>query len=160
MRPLRTDRNVISNVAQEMLPGVLAWLREDATEADHIKGQLVAALEDGDFDAYKAAKYLDDTCCWEVDSRLLDILDSAFGKAVRHHDLLVAAWVTDQKINPAFEIGSKVKFKRGSATNVGEVTHIDRRLATYTVYCVTLGHVREGLGTHGCIVAFEDAEPE
>lgn len=38
----------------------------------------------------------------------------------------------------------------------GQVTQVDATRAKYVVFCASLGHVREGVGSHGTYVNFED----
>lgn len=58
---------------------------------------------------------------------------------------------------PTFKLGDRVRFEHhGRQRPVdGEVTKIDAARAKYVVYCASLGHVREGVGSHGIFVDFE-----
>jgi hypothetical protein len=53
---------------------------------------------------------------------------------------------------------ANVDWKKGPERTAGEITEIDTGRGHYTVCCPSLGHVKEGLGTHGFIFPFEKVE--
>ena len=92
------------------------------------------------------------------DAALVEILDEA--SSYKHSALSVACvkWVADEGLQP-IPIETKVisTSPREKAYGVGIVTenHKDGRA---TVYYASKGHVREGIGTHGLILPWEELE--
>ena len=109
---------------------------------------------------YKIAQNLDDFCGVSP-----DVEHAWFIKKEIHEDL-VREWVKKYNILPGKKVGDLVPIKcngneiieTGLAEVSGEIVSIDTELATYLVCCESLGHVKEGVGTHGLIVNYEDVD--
>ena len=166
-RPNRYDLAVRQVAAEKAWPEFRAWLiANDATEAEadtdreDVLPELADALEWSE-SGYDVAQHLEHKG-WDADDglvdaarRLIDALDVA-------HDAAVKAWVTATKPAQRFAVGDAVQFThsgRPGRPTTGEVTRIDAARAKYVVFCASLGHVREGVGSHGTLVNFEDARP-
>lgn len=165
-RPSHYDERIDLEVAGALLPKVLRWLKargeDEPTEEDRqdILEQLANACRFHD-DGYEVAKQLDDRHMWESDSELVDLLDEVAFARIRAHEKAVEAWVQQHGVAPKYSVGQRVAFKRqrwDKEKVTGEVTAVREKTAQYLVFCESLGHVREGCGTHGTYVAFEDAE--
>lgn len=76
------------------------------------------------------------------------------------HYEVVESWVVRNGLKPEFKVGDRVKVPHRAKSEpvVGDVYEIDAKRAQYRVYVESLGHVREGNGTHGLIIGFEDAK--
>ena len=126
--------------------------------------ELVCCLTDainsaGCANGYEIAKELDrqGVCC--PDSQVVEMLDSADVIETLLLDDVVKKWVAWENITPKLHIGSTAKVEyRGKGKVVGEITRIDHERATYTVFIESLGHVREGVGTHGICLPYEECE--
>lgn len=161
-RPNRMSDEVLAEVANKLMPRVESWLQLDKEDEEYQQqlkeyaGDLLKALEVSS-DGYKMASYLDERHGWDVDAELVDILDSADLYSAERK--AVIAWVKDNDIRPHFEVGKEVtvKLSRDDSEHRGEIVSIGED-GTYTVMIPALGHVREGLGTHGNIFAWEAVE--
>jgi hypothetical protein len=107
------------------------------------------------WDAYALAKEME-RAGYAPDENLVDILEGVAGLAFEAQRLLAAEWVRTLNIKPAFHLGQTVSFQRRQHTYLGEITNINLREATYTIFVESEGHVREGTGCHGWILNFED----
>lgn len=93
---------------------------------------------------------------WSIDDDLLEELLEADHRLLIAHQEVIAEWVLDRKIKPLRDVGAAVTVTYRGKPLAGEITRIDPKHATYSVYCPDLGHVRAGAGTHGIVVPFED----
>lgn len=155
-RPGPNDEAVDALLAERMLGRVLDWLRQSGEkdpDGDEVREELEEVME-LETDGYQIARNLDNKG-WDVDADLVAILDSAQSKRYFIANELVAKWVTDNNILPPLAVGAIVGFKQERNTYAGEITKIDAKHATYTVFCGELGHVREGNGTYGVILPYE-----
>lgn len=159
-RPNRMSDEVLAEVANRLMPRVLQWLQmgQDNPEATDIAKDIVAVLEVSS-DGYKMAKELEDGHGWDdADSDLVDILEGAdyYGTL----QTALKAWVKDNNLKPKYEVGEVVtvrKVSREGDEHRGEIISIGDD-GTYTVMIPTLGHVRQGVGTHGIYFTWEDVE--
>jgi hypothetical protein len=104
---------------------------------------------------YDLARSLD-LSGWMIDDEILEELGNADMCRIDAHRELVARWVEARHIRPQRDVGAAVSVsQRGQPSQHGEVVAVDLVQASYTVFCPGLGHVREGLGTHGIIVPYE-----
>ncbi len=165
-RPNRHDLVVRQAAAEKAWPTFRAWLiANDATEIEADEDRATALRELADAlewneDGYDVAQHLERQG-WDADDglvdaarRLVDALDVA-------HDAAVKSWVEATGQRPTFKLGDHVRFEhpgRQRPVN-GEVTKIDAARAKYVVFCASLGHVRQGVGSHGIYINFEDARP-
>lgn len=160
-RPTLYDNEVLSAAVDSIFSRLVDWLQEnpDSEEAENIKEQVIEAADrDLNLDGYRVSKSLEERFCWEPNSDLVSILDDLSFGAHSALSRQVAAWVTKENITAQCKIGDLVTFKRFGKEVRGEVVRIDELQATYTVYCESEGHVREGTGIHGTIVPFEDVQ--
>jgi hypothetical protein len=158
-RPNSQSAEVLAMVANDLMPHILQWGKwdENDREAQEVAAQLLEVLGGRD-DGYKMAKTLEDRHYWDSDAELVDILEGAdFHSANR---TAVMAWITDNGVKANFEAGRQVEVKtspRESLLRKGEIAKIYED-GNYCVMVPELGHVREGLGTHGLIFSWEDVE--
>jgi hypothetical protein len=165
-RPSRYSDEINHQVVEAIYPKVLKWLQESgddtaASDAEGIKKDLFRAIDSaiGD-DSYQIMKVLDDRCYWEVDATLQEVLERVSFLRFTIYEEIVAKWVEANGIVPFFVQGAPVEFTRARETVVGEILSIDFRHGTYAVNCPSLGHVKEGLGTHATILPFEEVRPQ
>jgi len=167
-RPSHWDDRINREVAEAVMPRVLAWLKsqgDDLPEGERalVLEQLTHAYDLHD-DGYEVAKVLDDRYMWEVDSELVDILGSVLGTRYRAYDKLVGEWVQQHGVAPKYSVGQRVAFRRpyGARDRVtGEVTAVREKTGQYLVFCEAMGHVREDdgkCGARGVYLDFEDVE--
>lgn len=171
-RPSLYGQEVTSLVAADIFPKVLEWLKgfdskdpafSDEEEMAHLRKQVQDAVEDGMYDSYQTAKYLDNLG-WAVNSELVELFEEASWSAYRHHEKLVAEWVAKNSIKPELAVGDRATFRAQLREYEGEVIEISDKTAQYTIFCEALGHVRRGLESrqgisrYGCIIPFEDTK--
>jgi hypothetical protein len=155
-RPSRYDAEVIEAAINDIIPAIEEWASgEDVSDAAEI---LRKAIPYDGTDSYRLAKAFD-RAGWDVDSGLLDALESADVAVYSACDAAVRKWIAREGIGPRIGVGAPVVFPSGADHGThGEIIGIDRERGTYTVFAESLGHVRVGLGTHGRIFTWEALE--
>ena len=162
-RPMRSDDFVIKKAAELMLPDFLEWLGEDAQDTEYELKTLIEVFDRAfDFDGYEMAKLLDEKH-YGSNTELVDVMSNAYRKVDEAHRNAVSEWIRAYNIQPQLAVGDVVPCSRkvhGQPAQElsGEITAIDTKQAKYTIFVASLGHVKEGLGTHGFVVPFEDIE--
>jgi hypothetical protein len=155
-RPTQRSEEVIKAAVASALPTFLRWAiePEDGKESGNISKDLCEVLRYGN-DGYEMATSLERRS-WSPDSELVELLDGLLHtRSVATHKA-VAEWVTRNNIQPALKVGDKLVWKGDQA----EIAKIYTEDARYTLFIAVKGHVREGVGTHGIVVTFEDVEKE
>lgn len=151
-RPTYGSAEIMAMVANGLMPQIIQWGGFKESDMQEVSEQLINVLRSFG-DGYEMAKALDDRYSWDSDSELVDILEGAdFHSATR---TAVLAWIIDNDIKAKFEVGRQVQIKpspRDSAMKAGEIVDICED-GNYCVMIPELGHVREGLGTHGMLFA-------
>lgn len=112
------------------------------------------------FDGYRIARELEQSHHWECDMAIVEELDTASAVVSQLVRNLTAEWVEKNAIRPKLRVGEATSVETYDNSNRrgrfdGEVLVIDEKHATYTIMIPALGHVREGQGTHGIIVPYE-----
>lgn len=151
-RPSIRDQEIIKSVARELAVEIL----KDQCNEDAVSSLVSVLQRNPGGDGYQLAKYLDDDHGWDVDVDTVEILDSAYSSLHVAARKLTAEWVERNAIKPKRKIGDIVGIVQRGINYTGEIVKIDEPQATYTVMSAQCGHVREGLGTHGFIVNYED----
>ncbi len=154
-RPARGTPEIRTAVAKNLLPRVLEWMgKEVAADCDQeeLLEDLTKALQ-GDEDGYQMARQLED---YEPDAKLVEILDDAHYLVTEEYTKVIRTWVaehTDELPRP--KLYDIVTHPGRGGDHPGVVTHIydDGRAC---VCFVGLGHVREGSGTRGFILPWEE----
>lgn len=162
-RPDEFHDLVVRRVVEEVLQEVMDWqgstgeFNDDEDAAEEVRKDLLEAISYGD-DGYGICRDLDSSG-WSPDSELVDILDNLEWHAVTR--AAVKRWVLDNQVAPRLAVGAPVKVYdhhfEGKPTSSseplreGEVVRVDLDGGTYTVFVPSLGHVREGVGSHGRI---------
>lgn len=155
LRPSRSAEEILMAVAKKLMPDLMRWGRFEEDEAPEIAEQLLKALK-WERDGYKLAKHLEDHCSWDGDAELVDLLEGADFYGC-HRDA-IKAWIRDNAIAPAFEVGKQVTVKlRGDGDLTGTIRDTTDD-GMYTVMIPAKGHVESGLGTHGLLFTWEDVE--
>jgi len=117
-------------------------------------------------DGYQIARALDTYCFWDIDAGMVEVLSEFAHDRWHCRDEAVQAWVIEHNVTPKLGVGSKLMLparrlvgpKGGDTLVECEIVQIDPTLATYLLFSEAAGHVREGVGTHGVSIAFEDVE--
>jgi len=147
-RPKLNDDAVIALVSNELSTDVADWVgsQENLKEIRH---DLTRALKFSSLDGYDLAKRLD---YYDPDTELVNILDDADSMMYSAYNIICRKWVSDNGlVGP--EIGTIVDCILKNIK--GEVVN-NYDYGQSSVFCESLGHVREGLGTHGVVVNWED----
>ena len=154
-RPNYSSPEVLMMVVDRLMPQVMAWGKFKEEEAPDIAEQVMKALRRDD--GYQRAKYLEDRFSWDSDSDLVEVMecDDFYGAT----KTAIKAWISDNAIVPAFEVGRQVSVKK--ARDIEMLTGTIRSLTDDGMYCVMIpseGHVASGPGTHGFLFTWEAVE--
>lgn len=161
-RPSRHDAAIVKAAAEALAPRVEKWMASDGDEfgCGEVAEQIAEIIGTHDHDGYRLAKRLHDRFGYEPDSELVEILEDASFKITEANHFATLRWMADWNIQPRLSIGDSVcrvpcaSDPSGGIAKIASIT----KTAEYVLYCPWLGHVESGMGTHGIIVAFEDAE--
>ena len=161
-RPTLSDPRVREETISRILPAVISWLAEVGDEPktpegkDDLKKELLKAFGYHSLvDGYHLAKNLERQSCWDPDSDLVDILESAASYEWDSLQAIVKDWVTESGITPAHKIGDQLTVKftgfgRGyrlddhGEPHTGTITRVIEYDGRYQVNFPTLGHVSAG----------------
>lgn len=159
-RPKYIFGSYVAETAKKLLPQVIEWLGDDFDKDEpYLLTQLERCLDrEREWDGYKLTKALD----WDGDRDLVEIMDAAGSYRNEAHRAAVKRWVCDYDIKPAFHAGDHVEIEHERERISGEIVSVDLELATYTVHCSSLGHIKpnsDSTGTIGFIVSFESVQP-
>jgi hypothetical protein len=152
---------VRSAAARSLAPAIAAWINDMSyKQGTPIYEELVAEIAQvaDATDGYAAARKLENNKGWCPDSELVELLDGLPYAVSRACDRLTALWVSTFGVTVPFVLDDTVTLVRsgwGDDEVTGTVVGIDPKYANVTVCCPSLGHVKEGQGTHGIIVAVE-----
>lgn len=165
IRIKRPDFNSINfgEAYKEMAEEILEWMNDDNVELEDIISDLKECFSPQGIkmsDGYELAKELDRDCGYDVNTELVNILDGFSHKLYMECQKFEKKWVIDCNITPKHSIGDKVHISRKGKIYEGEISAINNEVAEYTICVPELGHVREGVGTHGAIEHFENIEED
>lgn len=157
-RPSNRSDEILTCAAQQLLTEL--GDKEIPPEDSRAVEQLVKAMKYcSSLDGYEICRELERSHYWSPDSQMVDVFDGAFSAVHQVHRAKVADWVASNGIRAQKAIGDQVEVLYRGQTHLGEIVKISAETAEYTVMIPALGHVREGLGTHGTIFKFEDIHP-
>jgi hypothetical protein len=173
-RPSREDPEVLKSAAEKLAVKVEKWEDEEdggqkstdeaenATEHETLVKALIDAMRYGHDDGYELSEKLNTSLYINPDAQLVEILDDASHFKYNAYSVVLKKWVADNNIVCPFKLGDKViyykkeyRFQTGEPLD-GEITSIHADTATCTVFVESEGHVKQGVGSHGYIVAYED----
>ena len=135
----------------------MRWCNDNYSSETEVCKDLLDALEGAlDFDGYEIAKRLESRY-WETDRELVDILDEAWDFAEEAYKEVIRDWRRAYQVKPKYKIGDHVAVRAGNPPSIrdGEIEAVNEVRAQYCVYIPSLGHVREGVGTHGIMMDWE-----
>jgi hypothetical protein len=170
IKPIRVARPTsdsvdITSVYVEMAELINDWDGEKMNQEDfeEFVGDLKRTFSVFDLfheDGYKIARSLEKEMHFDPDSILVGEMDMISHKCRECVRREVEKWIIDCEITPKYEIGNEVKATVRNVEYIGEIAAINLKDATYTIFIQELGHVREGVGTHGTIKKFEEIEED
>jgi hypothetical protein len=152
-RPAKNTGEMIEAAVEMIFPSVWDWLKS-AGDSDfsneeqvNIKKDLRKAIDGcwGDYDGYRIARRLDDSCMWECDAQLVDILDSFWSYIDKVHDVAVQNWVKECGIIPQHSIGDDIEIKIFGKEYSGTIVGVNPLSAKYTVNVPSMGHKKFSL---------------
>jgi len=135
---------------------VFRGLRDNTCTVTDVEGDLCKVLGRSS-DGYELAKALDNLG-YSPDAELVEILDETGFLRLNICSRLEEQWVKVSGLTgPA--VGSKVRFKNVDDRKdyEGEVTE-NKAAGTSLVFCQALGHAREGMGTRGLHINWENLQ--
>lgn len=154
-RPKVSSPAIVRAAADALLPAIAEWNGSpfDDEDADAVRGLLRGMVYS---DAYDMAREFE-RAGWDANAALVDALDGWDFALHCAHQTAVREWVAAYAVRPRFMVGAVVNVPR--ETNMtGEIASVDEQRGEYTVRIDALGHVRNGIGTHGRIFAWEEVE--
>jgi hypothetical protein len=170
IKPIRVARPAsdsvdITSVYFEMAELINDWQSEvmNQDEFEEFVGDLKNKFSPFDLfhkDGYQIARILEKDMWYEPDVHLVDDMDSIPHKCRECVRREVEKWVIDCEITPKYEVGNEVRVTVRNVEYIGEIAAVNSKDATYTIFIQELGHVREGVGTHGTIKKFEEIEED
>ena len=157
-RPKRTDDDVIAQAAERLADELMRWADATENRAGYVEDAKKVIEKCTYHNSYELAKDLEFKG-YTPDTELVEILEGASLHLYASHQKAVAAWVQAGGITaPVVCIGDMVSFERQGKRISGEITRIEEQTAQVIVCCPDLGHVREGLGTHGIYACYEELQ--
>lgn len=158
-RPKYSDPLVVAIAAERMCDRLMKWAAANEDEREQYLGDLKEVLEGAAYrDGYELAKAFDRKG-YSADSELVDLMESSFFTIRTALAECMACWVVDNNVTPPYPLDAPVRVKHKGAIVEGTIVTIYDKMAECSVYCPSLGHVREGTGTHGIIVQYEQLLP-
>lgn len=154
-RPKVTDRAITSVAAAAMLPALAEWNGEPLTD-EEVASVLRLLPGMAYSDTYEMAREFERDG-WDANSELVNTLEGWDYVLRNAHHTAVREWMTTNDVRPRFAAGAAVNVPR-EQNMTGEVASVDEQRGTYTVRIDALGHVREGVGTHGRVFVWEEVE--
>ncbi len=162
LRPKRNNPAVLKKAAETMVKKVSKWcddadepLRED--EVEHLSQWFIKELVYY-HDGYEIVKKMENDLGYAGDSYLVELMDDATTVCSCAYYEFVKKWVKEEGIKPTLNIGDKVVYTHKSTNVEGIITGVDLLEAQYLVFSESRGHVRSGVGSHGCYIPFEDVK--
>jgi len=153
-RPNKHDDDIITAVAMAIAKRLNHG--GSGNEDDMAEGIAEAIKDNPGADGYELARKLDDNGWIEVDFSMCEELDGVFGEMMGIVREKTKEWVGANGIKPKNNLGDLVEITQGGRQYNGEIIQIYADQAEYVVNVPDLGHIKDGLGTHGCIIKFED----
>jgi len=161
-RPSRYDDEICRAAARVMAPKFFEYCGEanpPEREFEHMVEQLAGALSHTmSCDGFELAYELKRTYCWEGDEQLVELCSELGWEVGRQADVAVRQWIIDNNVEPPLAVGTPVLYldaHGGSGWCGAEITRSIAETGEFTVFVESLGHVREGIGTHGFVVPWE-----
>lgn len=133
-RPTFKSPNIIEKVVDRLFLDVLEWLdsfetKTEEKEYPEIKQQLKQLLQYSfDYDGYKLARDLEREY-WEVDARLVEILDNVIHLLFDAKREEVKLWIKENNLTPKYNLHKKIKYQYLT----GIITKINAEELTYHV---------------------------
>lgn len=170
IKPIRVARPTkcsidLSSVYVEMAEKINDWdgSKMDQDEVDYFVEELSRKFTCFDLfnsDGYELARDLEKDLGFDSDRNLVDVMDSIIHDCNNCLNEHIEQWVEDCNITPKYSVGDEVRLTLKNVEYVGEISKIFHKSAQYVIFVPELGHVREGVGTHGAIKNFEDIEDD
>ena len=160
-RPKRNNEEIMSETAKVIAKKVLSWTRQDYFTEEDVIDALCKVLPFSD-DGYELAKEMEDEG-FDADSELVSIMEGASWELDRQHRKAVKQWVKDNDIRPKLKEGDEIHIQvrqRDRTKYDAIIAEVREETAEYMVAVPDLGHIKEGLGTHGYILRYEWVEEQ
>jgi hypothetical protein len=157
-RPSQRSPEILEAAAVELLK-TLADKDTPHTDPSAVDQVAKALNGSSSWDGYDICRELESRFYWQPDAQMVDTFDGAFSVILQAHRAKVASWVSEKDIRPQKAVGDVVDVTYRGESYQGEITAVRTETAEYTVMIPALGHVREGLGTHGMTFKFEEIHP-
>jgi len=163
-RPDKTTIDLLP-VYVRMAELINEWCKEDMnqSEFEYFIEELQRNFDAFDLfhcDGYELARDLEKDMGFDSDRNLVDDMDCISDECRNCLNENIEKWAQECNITPKYSIGDEVKLKMDNVEYIGEIAEINLKRAFYVIFVEELGHVREGVGTHGVIKNFEEVEDD
>jgi len=167
--PIRIKRPTIdtidfSEAYEEMAEEIISWEKDSSADLDETTEGLKKLFSISELrmdGGYELAKKMERNWHSDVDTELVNILDSFSNIIYMACNEAERKWVKDCWITPKYSIGDIVKTTVKGKEYEGKIVSIYNDQAQYVINISELGHVKEGdMGTQGTIKHFEDIEED
>ena len=162
LSPRPTRRDCLDAALDAFGPRLAEYLDRAPTDREHRDVRNAWAIH---LDEYQMARRLEDAG-WESDYQLMELMDGFDSCVLSAHEQALREWVQAHahllaEVRPSLEqrVTTPKRWDKGRtsyAPRSGIVTRIDEDRATCTVMIPEFGHVREGPGTLGAVLAWEE----
>lgn len=134
-RPYETDSKVQKAAADKLAEVLIDYWKScgepmDREEAVYCSLEII---DNNDYDGYKLAKFCDHQWNWDVDSELVDALNSTHNIVYKASDSAQKEWVKEYNVTVPYEVGQRVHFKLGKESKTGEIKRIWDETAKLTI---------------------------
>ncbi len=169
-RPTYSDKNLVEAAANRLCKDLYKWeidgLEHDekdrVTEESWFKPSVEVVEKCRYKNSYELAKMLDEDFWVEPDFNLIELLED-YPERYLDEELKKATdeWIKTEKVQSPFKVGDlvMVKMRKGTGYIQGEITRIYENDAKVCVFISELGHVKDGIGSHGWVMSYEDCKP-
>lgn len=152
-RPKITDPDVLALAIDGIIKPVMNWMADgnNTCTEQEVRADLEKCGDDDPGDGYEFTKLLERNHSWDCNRELVDILDGydLWGA----HREFEKRWVAAYRVFPSLLISATLTYEGHPA----EITKIYAD-GKYCIYCADLGHVKQGPGTHGVLVNWEEID--
>ena len=137
-RPWNTDSKVQESAAKKLAEVLKDYWKSKGEPMDDEEAVYCALeiIDNNDYDGYKLAKFCDYQWNWDVDSELVDALNSTHSIIYNASESAQKEWVKEYNVTVPYEVGQRVYFvlnRFSSASHKGEIKTIWKETAKLTI---------------------------
>lgn len=127
---------MVDEACSKLLPAVMQWLKEaddsDESTREEVLADIKKATRGSADDGYQCCRRLE-SAGWDVDSSLVEVMDDYGFHLDNVLREAVKKWVAENRISPAFQVGTQVSITVNRKNEVGVIDEIRLETAEYLV---------------------------